>query len=533
MSTKKTIDPAVAVSPELIEYQLRDIAPNVAFSAKKSEDRSYKWDGDGPDPVLEGFRAYDVTVKAKIIWGGRELEGESHLGGHYSQPREKLGDIGGYFPQMLLEALENLRDENRDKIEGYAIVSEINAARKFLKAVMKTRWEMQHPAYMSSEVYGALQKELESLEMSNAKGQDTPEGDERIRKIDALLDLAPWRIDVDAGGAVHAHPDRPPPDVLHQMKVGGPEHEKELREYRDKSGRWPTTARDMVMGHLAGVYPVSMASMRAYIVEQCIGITRDNVDTFLTDAINNLRAEGEITVDGDQIIDFTEDHWERVTESRKDQGCTVAVGFYRFDELSEKAKEKARDWYREKVLAGDTGFSDLVIDDAKQALRFAGFEIANVYFSGFSSQGDGACFEGSWRAADVNPDALRQHAPTDQELHRIVDELARVAKQYPGTSFKVKHSGRYSHENSTTFDFNFAGEDGKEVADDAAVKTLTDVSRDVMRWIYRDIEEAYSASQSNENVDEEIRANDYVFTAEGERKVALGTAEKPIATRRR
>lgn len=217
---------------------------------------------------------------------------------------------------------------------------------------------------------------------------------------------------------------------------------------------------------------------------------------------------------------------------------TIHTDVYAFDELNDDAKEKARDWWRE-VNAGDSYWSECVIDDAKECLKFLGWDIGTargrrstpaIYFSGFSSQGDGACFEGSWRAADVNADGLKDHAPLDKELHRIADEMAAIAKDWPDAACSVKHSGHYSHENCTVFaDF----ESNDEAADDliwgspeykthcAKIKesedALIEASRDFMRWIYRALECEYEYQNSDECVDETIRANEYTFTESGKR----------------
>src|SRR5690606_33296995 len=75
---------------------------------------------------------------------------------------------------------------------------------------------------------------------------------------------------------------------------------------------------------------------------------------------------------------------------------------YTFDELSDKAKEKARDWYRDGQL--DYDWWDSVYEMAQTAGWILGIEMDHktknvpaIYFSGFSSQGDGACFEGTYK----------------------------------------------------------------------------------------------------------------------------------------
>lgn len=200
---------------------------------------------------------------------------------------------------------------------------------------------------------------------------------------------------------------------------------------------------------------------------------------------------------------------------------------FKFDELGDKAKERARDWYRQHAF--DHDWWDSVYEDAKTCLALAGFDIDRIYFSGFWSQGDGACFEGAWSAKDVNVAKLKEHAPKDEELHRIVDALAEIARQHQDASFNVKHAGHYHHEHCTRFsDVEYGDDDpietlpygGPEYQErvaylDGRTEELIELARDAMRWIYAQLEAEYEFLNSDEQVDELIRANAYEFTEEG------------------
>jgi hypothetical protein len=197
---------------------------------------------------------------------------------------------------------------------------------------------------------------------------------------------------------------------------------------------------------------------------------------------------------------------------------------YKFDELDERAKEKAREWYRDGVQ--DHEWLDAVYDDAKQCLALAGFDIDRIYFSGFSSQGDGACFEGSWRASDSKPvKAMKQHAPKDKELHRIAAVMRAIGRRYPQANMSVKQRGHYQHEGCTQFSVDLGNDDDKaRTAEQWAAKReaegkvedeIIECSRDAMRWIYRTLEREYAWLMSDEQVDESIRANEYEFDENG------------------
>lgn len=208
---------------------------------------------------------------------------------------------------------------------------------------------------------------------------------------------------------------------------------------------------------------------------------------------------------------------------------TICHDVFKFDELDDKAKERARDWYRQHVL--DYEWWDHVYEDAKTCLALTGFDIARIYFRGFSNQGDGACFGRSWSAKDVKAAELKEYAPRDEELHRIVDALAEIARQHPDATFSMEHSGHYYHEHCTCFSDVEYGEDdpiktlpyGRPEYQERAIylrgrtEELIELARDAMRWIYARLEAEYKRLNSAKQVDESIRENEYEFTEEGRR----------------
>lgn len=202
---------------------------------------------------------------------------------------------------------------------------------------------------------------------------------------------------------------------------------------------------------------------------------------------------------------------------------------YSYSELDERAKDKARDWYREAGL--DYEWWDSVYEDCKTIFDILGItsekqiklsgggyrnEVA-IYFSGFSSQGDGACFEGSYRYNKGAAKAIRTHAPMDKELHRIADELQRIQKSnFYSIRAKIKQSGNYSHSGCTDFEVT----DTRSQYGDCTSKVedeIKQVMRDLMDWIYKQLESEYDALQSDESVAESIEANEYEFEKDGRR----------------
>ena len=190
---------------------------------------------------------------------------------------------------------------------------------------------------------------------------------------------------------------------------------------------------------------------------------------------------------------------------------TVEYNLYQFDELSDSAKERAREWYRTTI---DYEWWDFIFDDAKEIGQILGIDISEICFSGFWSQGDGAQFTGDYEYRKGASKKVRQYAPQDKELHRIADELQEIQRRnFYSITASVSNSGRYCHEYCTTINVY----DSREV--DVSIDTeesIQELMRDYMRWIYRQLQEEYWYLQEDEQVEENILANEYEFTEDGE-----------------
>jgi hypothetical protein len=218
---------------------------------------------------------------------------------------------------------------------------------------------------------------------------------------------------------------------------------------------------------------------------------------------------------------------------------------FKYSELSDAAKAKARDWFREASI-GDNYFAGAVIEDAETIGKLMGLTIAErtyktvggktgtepaVWWS-LHVQGSGASFDGTWRAASVKPGGVKDYAGQDAELHRIAAEFERIAAQYPEASFTVK-TGWDAHSRAAEFDCDpgdyedhcekLPDTQGPCEAWEAAFpeEALTEAARDFMDWIYRQLNKEYDYRQSDEVVAEDIEANEYDFTADGKREVIL------------
>jgi len=209
---------------------------------------------------------------------------------------------------------------------------------------------------------------------------------------------------------------------------------------------------------------------------------------------------------------------------------TIETIVYHLNELSSAATERARNWYRQDGLCYE--WYEFVYEDFERVCTILGVDLKTVpvrlygggtrqrpcvWFSGFWSQGDGACFEGRYGYAEAAPREIRGHAPKDRELHQIADALQSVQRRsFYQLRADIVHRDRYYHEYCMAISVERdspISQDMTPDAEDAIIEAL----RDLARWLYRQLEREYNYQTSDEMVDEAISANGYTFTETGRR----------------
>jgi hypothetical protein len=181
---------------------------------------------------------------------------------------------------------------------------------------------------------------------------------------------------------------------------------------------------------------------------------------------------------------------------------------------------------RHRLINTSHDWWDSVYDDFRQICEIIGIDLdkGEPSFTGFWSQGDGASFTGQYRAWDylarpptlyyeTAPTKIREHAPNDEELHRIADELCMLSRIYFPTFINTKRFGSSSYVHEQTMDCyvepmegdpdDWAEEVHAHVQDQGAM-----LMRDLARWLYRTLEAEYDYLTSDEAVWEAIQANE-------------------------
>lgn len=200
---------------------------------------------------------------------------------------------------------------------------------------------------------------------------------------------------------------------------------------------------------------------------------------------------------------------------------------YHFDELSDEAKEKAREWYRQNAF--DYEWWDCIYEDFSRICKLIGIELdirpirlmnggtryePKVYFSGFWSQGDGACFFGRYDYQKGALKAVEQYAPQDITLYGIVRDLQEIQKKYfyQLSATITERSSIYCHSGTMQVTVYRNGYDF--YASDA-YETIRKCMRNLADWLYYRLKAEYEWLQSDESVDEGIIANEYTFDEYG------------------
>ena len=239
---------------------------------------------------------------------------------------------------------------------------------------------------------------------------------------------------------------------------------------------------------------------------------------------------------------------EKLQELRDDGSIT-----YQYHELSDKVKDKVSQW-----LEPEYDWWDCVYADAKEDGKALGFEIGtrnqrgnsggspDICFSGFWSQGDGACWQGQ-----VNIPAYLTHwlaepdAPTRPDYMLKLALLSALIESDAGTTnyWRISTSGSYSHSMSMGMDdrdellheYPWSGENdflllsgpfqGASVCDTLEALSYDEnefadevlaAAREYADTIYDDLEQEYDHLTSQEHIAEECEANDWWFTWDGE-----------------
>lgn len=211
----------------------------------------------------------------------------------------------------------------------------------------------------------------------------------------------------------------------------------------------------------------------------------------------------------------------------------------KYEQLSDEAKAKAREWWKE--LEGQCWGSDRAPDyyeDMATCLSHLGIEVGTeterwrtrdgkqhsrqrlaFQWSGFWSQGDGLVVEGRWRAENVDLDKLREHAPQDETLAAICIEMTVLKLRWPTLTAKITTVSHGPGLPGMSLEDVFTGQEDEDGTPgwpgEQDTKTLKRLIERACKWCYDQLEANYEYDTSDEAAAEAIEANEYEFDEEG------------------
>ena len=214
---------------------------------------------------------------------------------------------------------------------------------------------------------------------------------------------------------------------------------------------------------------------------------------------------------------------------------------FSYKELSARAQEKAQQWFSETL-----GYEwwDHIYEHAKQSGTERGFDIEDILFSGFWSQGDGA----SWSGRVDLKQFLEHHLKEDNPeygryfvLQAIVNEDNDWVEQHSCVNRRGFH---YMHDNTMYLEsFGWGGLDGLDADDEERMQTegplqhadiyqlregikiaelmdkletwVLEEAQAYARQIYEDLESEYEHLTSEESLIDAAEANGWMFDEDG------------------
>jgi hypothetical protein len=153
-----------------------------------------------------------------------------------------------------------------------------------------------------------------------------------------------------------------------------------------------------------------------------------------------------------------------------------------------------------------------VYEDAYQIGKYFGITDMQIYFTGFSSQGDGACFSGYYKHVPNVYENIIAHAPLDQTLKDIAASLVafQVTAKMQHRSLlraKIETSGRYCHSHTMDVEIYTNDENADDVHD--SQYQFLNLMRKFADWIYDCLEQEYDYLVSDEAIKEALADREF------------------------
>jgi hypothetical protein len=180
------------------------------------------------------------------------------------------------------------------------------------------------------------------------------------------------------------------------------------------------------------------------------------------------------------------------------------------DDVQEAILGRYRDYNTQ-----DEDWFEFVKENFIEACAALGIEVTAAYFSGFSSQGDGASFTGHYTYKKGALAQVKKDYPTWSALHEAARELQEVQKYHKyQLEADIGKCGRHVHEQTMNVTLS-SGCRYDNIRDDAEPIVL-EVMQCLAREYYENLEDEYEYRTGDEALKETFDANGCLFSEDGE-----------------
>lgn len=195
---------------------------------------------------------------------------------------------------------------------------------------------------------------------------------------------------------------------------------------------------------------------------------------------------------------------------------TIEKEVFKFDELSDRAKDEVRLWlcddwddwacmYDDFVRMGE--ILGIEIDTRPVKLMGGGYRSEpKIYWSGFYQQGDYLTFEGRYRYAKGAVKAMKAET-SDPKLIRIAKALQAAQRPY----FYRLEAIMSTRRDYMIVEVMDREDNYREIPD----KDVEEAMRDFAHWIFKQLRNEYDYRNSDKYISETCEANEYEFDNNG------------------
>lgn len=194
---------------------------------------------------------------------------------------------------------------------------------------------------------------------------------------------------------------------------------------------------------------------------------------------------------------------------------------YSIERLAPKVRDEVIEKYRQTQVEYD--WWDFIYQDATVMGALIGIEIDQIQFTGFCSQGDGACFTGRYSHKPGAVKAITAACGSqDLTLIQIAEDLTLLQTTWAlehGFTFEVTiHTTTSRSYHSGVMQTGYDDDDDQYVSR-AAVEMDSKIEKLMRRfadWIYRQLEQEYEHLTSDESIMESLESAGLRFSSSGD-----------------